>query len=367
MQFYVFVNRDPTTKLYKLSPYPNNISWEETGLQLDPNQLKMLWKLDPYIRFQITCMKENIATCKRGQFSAAVKLFCKKGLGRGTFGVVFEAYDPERLKYVALKRQKLNLLSIKEAAAVFQYQFSKHCPRLYENLVVGERVYTSFQLLGHDLWTLQNKTKYKRFTVQCATRLMRQSCEAVRDFQSLGLVHCDISMGNLIMGGPEHRDILFLVDYGFCRPSDVKPHKLPGEFLGTTRYASPFAHEVRRVFLSPRDDIYSLFYCYTEMVLGKLPWQKIENVPGLSREEIEKWVGIMKSRYPVEDLCKLLPLGMDTFVQHLTSLGPKDRSDFDLMDDCLKIVLRRLNLEENAPFDWQLSSTEDLLYWPKTD
>lgn len=360
--FLLPIFRDTVTRCYKLSPYPRNVSWEN-GLNFTWHQCRRIQQLLPYITFQATCIKGNIAACKNGTFTNAVKLFCKKRLGKG----VFEAYDPYRLKFVALKKQELNIISIKEVAILFRFQFSSHCPRLYENVVVGNFVYMNFQLLGPDLWTLQHKmTSSGRFSVQCIVRCTRQTLEAIRDFQSLGLIHSDVSMGNLMIGKDEYRETLYLVDYGLsCAENDRNIHKHVGQFVGTLRYASPFVHEYRRVSLSPRDDIYSLFYCNYEMTHGVLPWEKVEYIEGLSDVEKQKRVGIMKSMYTVEKLCKFLPPGMENFVEHLISLGPADKPNFGILDESLKQVLRNINLEENSPFDWQLPSTKDLLYWPK--
>lgn len=223
-------------------------------------------------------------------------------------------------------------------------------------------------MLGYDLWHLQHKmTLNRRLPVQWSVPLMRQSVKALRDLHSKGYVHGDVSLGNFMLGKDERRNVVHLVDYGFTYPTDMcRIWKPDGLFIGTVRYASPNAHKEPGTYLSMRDDLFSLYYCFCEMTRGELPWQKFENEPGLSNLELRRKVGQMKltREYSVENLSKWLPPGMEIFAQHLTSLGPTDVPDYDLLDESLKLVLRNLHLDENMSFDSEITPSEKFVHWP---
>ena len=50
----------------------------------------------------------------------------------------------------------------------------------------------------------------------------------------------------------------------------IKRKRENAEFRGTTQYASVFTHEDEDQ--CPRDDLISLFYVFTDLLCGRLPW-----------------------------------------------------------------------------------------------
>jgi eukaryotic-like serine/threonine-protein kinase len=94
-----------------------------------------------------------------------------------------------------------------------------------------------------------------------AIRILRQICGALREAHSVGLIHCDVKPGNIILGdrGGE-REVAKLLDFGLVRTLNPTPHdeRLPqgGVVQGTPAFMSPeqaLAHD-----LDPRSDIYSV-------------------------------------------------------------------------------------------------------------
>jgi eukaryotic-like serine/threonine-protein kinase len=83
----------------------------------------------------------------------------------------------------------------------------------------------------------------------------------------LGMIHCDISPGNVMMNlGGEVK----LIDFGVARASGVPISGLPG---GKIRYRAP--EQVRNEELDPRSDIYSVGVVLWELLAGERIYESL--------------------------------------------------------------------------------------------
>jgi serine/threonine-protein kinase len=108
-----------------------------------------------------------------------------------------------------------------------------------------------------------------------AARILRQVCGALREAHGVGLIHCDVKPGNIIVGerGGE-TDIAKLLDFGLVRVLGGSNEDEPGTqervIRGTPAFMSP--EQAGADELDPRSDIYSLGAVAFFALTGQAPF-----------------------------------------------------------------------------------------------
>lgn len=123
-------------------------------------------------------------------------------------------------------------------------------------------------------------------------------------------------------------------------------------FRGTIRYASINTH--RLIDLSRRDDLWSLFYSFYELMIGKLHWRKSND---------KKLVLDMKLQYSPEVMCRGLPKEMVEFINLIKKLKFEDQPYYDRMYTCLKRFMKGINSNFTDSYDWQVADCRILYHW----
>ncbi len=132
-----------------------------------------------------------------------------------------------------------------------------------------------FSLLAEDL---------KETSEKLALRWLRTMCEALEVLHGNGLVHGDVSPGNMIVS--EHE--LVLTDYDFVTRIGQQ-HSAPGTIL----YCPPPSQDSRKA--SPSDDIYALAASFFHVIYDREPFQ----YSGVrSKERGLNWDGLDRKEYP---------------------------------------------------------------------
>jgi casein kinase 1 len=150
-------------------------------------------------------------------------------------------------------------------------------------------------------------------------------------------VHLDVKPDNFVLGIGEFSNQVFLIDFGLAqlfRDPVTRRHTVQTmsgpSFIGTIRYSSINCH----LGLTPsrHDDLESLVYVIVYLVKGSLPWQGIIVQPGqIHEDEVLK----VKKATTVKALCKGLPQPFVEFVEHIWSLGFRDKPNYK----CLRSIL----------------------------
>ncbi|MGE5385999.1 MAG: serine/threonine-protein kinase [Betaproteobacteria bacterium] len=194
-------------------------------------------------------------------------------IGRGTMGIVYEAFDPVLERGVALKTVRLEPgpqqgLEFKER---FQRE-AKSAARLnHPNIVTihdageeGGVAYIAMEFLeGKTLRCLMDEG---RLTTEEAVNYAIQIAEGLDYAHRFGIIHRDIKPDNIIVS-----------TYGRAKITDFGIAQLPmgnltqtGALLGTPKYMSP--EQIRGERLDGRADIFSLGVILYEMLTGKPPF-----------------------------------------------------------------------------------------------
>lgn len=196
-------------------------------------------------------------------------------IGRGGMANVYEAYDPNFHRVVAVKvfkREDDEMLRrfIREARVMA----GLHHPHLVEVYDSGEcpldgvmRYYIVMPMLTGG--TLRLRIRRQPLSLPEVCQCLRDIAGALDYIHHEGIIHRDIKASNVLLND-EGR--CYLTDFGIARVStDATQLTSTGNVLGTVDYVAPELFEVHRRADS-RSDLYSLGVLLYEMVTGRMPF-----------------------------------------------------------------------------------------------
>ncbi|XXY46071.1 serine/threonine-protein kinase [Sorangium sp. So ce269] len=240
-------------------------------------------------------------------------------LGEGGMGVVFEAWDREARRSVALKL----LRDVDEATSA---RFDREAEALaalshpgivgyvaHGTTALGERYLAMERLVGV---TLAARLAEGPLGVRDAARVGHGVAAALAAAHEKGLVHRDIKPSNIFLeNGSVER--VKLLDFGLARGKDAPAVTGAGSLVGTPSYMAP---EQVRGAGSPdaRTDLFALGAVLFECLTGRAPFT------GADTEAV--LVKILVERPPaVRELRPLAPPALEALVARMLSKDPAGR------------------------------------------
>ncbi|MCA9664004.1 MAG: protein kinase, partial [Myxococcales bacterium] len=202
-----------------------------------------------------------------GRFLGTPRYGVGRELGRGAFGVVYEAFDRQREKRVALK-------VLRELSGDALYRFKREFRSLsdvsHENLVElyelvsdGERWFFAMELV-RGVTFLQHVAAPTH--EQRLRRAMLGLARGVDALHRAAKLHCDIKPSNVLVGGSGQ---VKLLDFGLVTESQSSQRSADETVFGTVAYMAP---EQAAGAASPASDWYAVGAMLYEALTGRLPF-----------------------------------------------------------------------------------------------
>lgn len=205
----------------------------------------------------------------------------QKLIGRGGMGEVYQAYDSDTDRIVALKV----LPSHMAQDAAFQERFRQeshaaagvndpHVVPIHGYGEIDGRLYLDMRLIeGRNLGAMLANPG-KPMEPARAVSLIEQVGMALDAAHKVGLVHRDVKPSNILI---TDNDFVYLIDFGLARCADDVGITTAGSTVGTLAYMAPERFEGGKA--DPRSDIYALACVLYECLTGVRPY------PGESLEQ----------------------------------------------------------------------------------
>jgi serine/threonine protein kinase/integral membrane sensor domain MASE1 len=243
-----------------------------------------------------------------------------KLIGKGSNGMVFEAFDEMLRRIVAVKILKPKLASSERARAFFMREARAMASIRNDNVI---DVYAVDQTQGIPYLVMEfiagtslaQKHKAARpMELEDILQIGHEIACGLQAAHSQGLIHRDIKPSNILLEGPINR--VKITDFGIAvAGNDVGLREL-GLVWGTPHFMSP--EQAHGKVLDHRSDLFSLGSVFYYMCTGQLPFQA-ESVRAVLRQVCEA------TPRPMRDLNPHLPGWLIELVARLQTRDPAQR------------------------------------------
>ena len=243
-------------------------------------------------------------------------------LGPGGMGEVYEAYDTQRDRYVALKLLPEEFSADEEYVKRFRRESQvaarlrePHVIPIYDFGEVGGQLFIDMRLVdGADIGALLEE--HGRIPPQRAVHLISQVALALDAAHADDLVHGDIKPSNILV---KLSDFVYVVDFGIARSVGSRPTSLAitGPTTGTLHYVAPEWFSGGAV--DGRADVYSLACVLYECLTGAAPFKDKVDLPALL------YAHFASTPVPASSIAEGVPPALDAVIARGMAKEPEDR------------------------------------------
>lgn len=310
-----------------------------TALFLDRMHFKQLVK--KYNAFAE--VMSNLMTSRMGQSGGINKVGKYELLGKlgeGSMATVFNAYDNELEREVAIKMLKYHLAFNPEFIDRFEQEAKVIASLSHPNIVNVYEVIAEYSTRFIIMEKLpgQNLSKIQKangpFSLIETRRILLQLAGALQYAHSLGekgIVHRDIKPSNIVL---DEKGNIKLTDFGVAGPPRDKDINIEG----TPSYLAP--EIINGEPVDNRADIYALGVTAFHMITGQLPFSS-PTLSGLLKMQVKQ------SPPDIRDICPEIDPELAAFIQNTLAKKREDRnSDWDKIQQILKPALASLENNE---------------------
>jgi WD40 repeat protein len=215
-------------------------------------------------------------------------------LGRGGYGIVFHAHDPQLNRAVALKVPRAEILVtpdlrerfLREAQTAAGLDHPNIVP-VYEAGAAGPVCYIASAYCPGLTLAQWLRARPEPVPWHLAAALVARLAAAVEHAHRRGVIHRDLKPGNILLEPAEDGEAadadrdggLFdfvprITDFGLAKvqTADAVDQTASGAILGTPSYMAPEQAEGRSHQVGPTADVYGLGVLFYEMLTGRLPF-----------------------------------------------------------------------------------------------
>jgi serine/threonine-protein kinase len=194
-------------------------------------------------------------------------------LGQGGMGTVYEAFDAELERTIALKTIRPDLAAnsaalrrLKQETLLARQIAHRNVVRVFDLGVADRLRFITMEFVdGADLRSLlENRGK---FPPKEAIALMQQVCEGLQAAHAEDVIHRDLKPQNILVG----RDLRArIVDFGLARSFEQTGITRTGAVLGTPHYMAP--EQALGKQSDARSDVFALGVVFFEVLTAELPF-----------------------------------------------------------------------------------------------
>ena len=240
-------------------------------------------------------------------------------LGRGGFGFVLLAHDPQLDRRVAIKiartppgaDKQWQTKMLAEARTVARL---KH-PNIVAVHDAGEYEGGVFVAMEYvEGGTLRERTASGPLPVEEAVRIMIQVADAVHYAHKRGIVHCDLKPGNILLepdGTPK------VADFGLALWDEARWSRR-GETCGTPAYMAPEQVRGELHHADGRSDIWALGVILYELLAGRRPFS------GETNEALYDEI-LSREPKPLRQIDETIPLELDALCSQCLTKDVRER------------------------------------------
>ncbi len=216
-------------------------------------------------------------------------------LGRGGMGLVYQAWDEQLLRHVALKIVLPELAAHPGISSRVLQEARTAASISHDNVVtvyhVGEyrgTTYIAMKYLEGVTLARYLRKHPQRLELTQILRICREVASGLEAAHARGLVHRDIKPANIWLEAPRGRAIL--LDFGIARSMDAEIDPAMNGLAGTPEYMSPEQAHCSK--LDHRSDLFSLGCLMYELLAGRPPYSHASKTKTLTALRSEHEVPI---------------------------------------------------------------------------
>ncbi|MEM9184776.1 MAG: serine/threonine-protein kinase [Pseudomonadota bacterium] len=212
----------------------------------------------------------------------------RREIGRGGMGVVYEGFDPDVQRQVAIKTLHPHLIDEDNVSELERFrreaQAAAACihPNIVHILEFGQShgtPYIAMDFVEGDSLEIAMRER-SDFGLRQVLKVFSQMLSALRAAHRLGIVHRDIKPGNVLV---DQQWFTRLTDFGIARVENSSLTKA-GVIVGTPLYMPP--EQSMALQLDHRADLFSATVVLHEMLANarihrSIPCKPLEPIPGL--------------------------------------------------------------------------------------
>jgi serine/threonine protein kinase len=213
-----------------------------------------------------------------------------KLIGKGCYGLVYCGENIRTGELVAIKVESVSSATglLKHETKIYQYLntclkhdiISQGIPSVKWFGRDTDNYYMVIDMLGESLEAI--KERKGPFSLRTVLQIGIQAVKRLKLLYECGFVHRDIKPGNFLLGPKGKSHLLYLIDFGFCKPWKNNSTKKRTSIIGTPNFISVSVHNLNEPI--PKDDLESVGYVLLYFYLDKLLWDN----PSLTLQEIMK-------------------------------------------------------------------------------
>jgi serine/threonine protein kinase/tetratricopeptide (TPR) repeat protein len=240
-------------------------------------------------------------------------------LGQGGMGAVYQAYDKELERQVAIKVIRADMAANPEILQRFKQELilarqitHKNVIRIFDlGQADGIKFITMEYIEGENLQSVLRQKK--KLDPAEAANILAQVCRALEAAHNEGVIHRDLKPQNIML---DKNGRAYVMDFGIARSMLSAGMTQTGALIGTPDYMSP--EQAKGQKLDARSDLFSLGIIFYEMLSGQVPFDADTTMGKL-------WKRTNEPARPLDELDKTIPRPLSDIVRKCLEIHPQKR------------------------------------------